>query len=158
MIKSKLKHAEIAYTHKKNPDPKMNQFTLKSQIRDAIGEGLFLYDFSQLDLPFGMNEVIEQMINIDKVKDAVIKAITPEVLNAVTPYYKDEFFSMISEDELSVSPWWDDYWQTIKIVDMFRSTAKTDHNNIESLEITRDALLESVKIMEKAIQKSKESK
>ena len=156
MIKSKLKHDEIAYTHKKNTDPKMNQLILKGRIKDAISEGLFLYDFSQLDLPLGINEVIEKMINIDKVKDVIAQAITPEILDAVSPYYREEFFSMISDDTLSVSPWWDDYWQTIKIVDMFRSTAETDPNNIESLEITRDALLESLKIMNKAIQKGKE--
>ena len=147
MNKSKLKHSEIAYTHDKNPDPKMDQLSLKGWIRDAVNEGLST---------FGVGEIIEKMITADKVKDAVVEAITPEVLNAVTPYYKDEFFSMIHEDELSVSPWWDDYWQRIKIVDMFRNTAECDPLNVESMEITRDALLESVKIMEESIQKGKD--
>ena len=149
MIKSKLKHAEIAYNPKENSDPKINQIALKEWIKGAINESLGT---------FGIEEIIGKMIALDKLKDAVVEAITPEVLNAVTPYYKEEFFSMISDDTLSVSPWWDDYWQTIKIVDMFRNTAEYDPNNIESLEITRDALLESLKIMNKAIQKGKESK
>jgi len=125
----------------------MDQLSLKGWIRDAVNEGLST---------FGVGEIIEKMITADKVKDAVVEAITPEVLNAVTPYYKDEFFSMIHEDELSVSPWWDDYWQRIKIVDMFRNTAECDPLNVESMEITRDALLESVKIMEESIQKGKD--
>ena len=144
MIKKvKLKHQESAYIPKGEGDKQMNERCLKSWIEEGINEGLGAYN---------IQNAIKEMFDVGKIKQMIVESLTPEIMNAVTPYYKDEFYSSISRDKLIISPWWDDFWQEIKIVDLVKDSV--DGWGTERLTETRNAFVESLAIIDKAIKEN----
>ena len=143
MKKVKLKHQESSYIPDGEGDKQMNERCLKSWIEDGISEGLGAYN---------IQDALEEMFDIGKIKTMLVESLTPKIMNAVTPYYKDEFYSSISRDKLIISPWWDDFWQEIKIVDIVKDSV--DGWGTERLTETRNAFVESLAIIDKAIKEN----
>ena len=144
MIKKvKLKHQESAYIPEGEGDKQMNGRCLKSWIEEGINEGLGAYN---------IQNAIKEMFDVGKIKQMIVESLTPEIMNAVTPYYKDEFYSSISRDKLIISPWWDDFWQEIKIVDLVKDSV--DGWGTERLTETRNAFVESLAIIDKTIKET----
>ena len=140
MKKVKLKHRESSYIPNGEGDKQINERCLKRLIKNGIDEGLGAYN---------IQDALEEMFDISKIKTMLVESLTPEIMNAVTPYYKDEFYSSISRDKLIISPWWDDFWQEIKIVDIVKDSV--DGWGAEHLTETRNAFVESLAIIDKAI-------
>tara|TARA_R110000824_G_scaffold4623_8_gene22271 strand:- start:1781 stop:2218 length:438 start_codon:yes stop_codon:yes gene_type:complete len=138
MKKVKLKHREPRYEGK--GDNQMDELCLKGWIKDGINEGLGAYN---------IQDTIEKMFDAGKIKQLLIESLTPEIINAVTPFYKDEFYSNISGDKLVVSPWWDDCWQDIKIVDLVKESI--EGRDIDCIMLTRDSFIKSIEIIDKNI-------
>lgn len=132
MKKTKLKHRENG--------KQMNEACLKAWIKEGVNEGLGAYS---------IQDALEKMFDVGKIKQLLIESLTPEIMNAVTPYYKDEFYSAISGDQLVISPWWDDYWQYIKIVDLVKESI--EGRDDDCIMLTRDALIKSIEIVDKQI-------
>ena len=132
MKKTKLKHRENG--------KQMNEACLKAWIKEGVNEGLGAYS---------IQDALEKMFDVGKIKQLLIESLTPEIMNAVTPYYKDEFYSAISGDELVISPWWDTYWQYIKIVDLVKESI--EGRDDDCIMLTRDALIKSIEIIDKQI-------
>ena len=132
MKKTKLKHRENG--------KQMNEACLKAWIKEGVNEGLGAYS---------IQDALEKMFDVGKIKQLLIESLTPEIMNAVTPYYKDEFYSAISGDELVISPWWDDCWQYIKIVDLVKESI--EGRDDDCIMLTRDALIKSIEIVDKQI-------
>ena len=144
MKKVKLKHQESAYIPEGEGDKQMSERCLKSWIEEGINEGLGAYN---------IQDAIKEMFDVGKIKQILVESLTPEIMNAVTPYYKDEFYSSISRDKLIISPWWDDFWQEIKIVDLVKGSV--DGWGTEYLTEMRDAFVESLAIIDKTIKENK---
>ena len=144
MKKVKLKHRESSYIPEGEGDKQMSERCLKSWIKDGIDEGLGAYNIQD-----ALEKMLHLTIDIGKIKMMLIESLTPEIMNAVTPYYKDEFYSSISKDKLIISPWWDDFWQEVKIVDIVKDSV--DGWDAERLMETRNAFVESLAIIDKAI-------
>ena len=144
MKKVKLKHQESAYIPEGEGDKQMSERYLKSWIEEGINEGLGAYN---------IQDAIKEMFDVGKIKQILVESLTPEIMNAVTPYYKDEFYSSISRDKLIISPWWDDFWQEIKIVDLVKGSV--DGWGTEYLTEMRDAFVESLAIIDKTIKENK---
>ena len=141
MKKVRLKHQESAYIPEGEGDKQMSESCLKAWIKEGVNEGLGAYS---------IQDTLEKMFDVSIIKQLLIESLTPEIMNAVTPYYKDEFYSSISRDKLIISPWWDDFWQEIKIVDLVKDSVRgwdTEH-----LTETRDAFVESLAIINKEIE------
>ena len=132
MKKTKLKHRENG--------KQMNEACLKAWIKEGVNEGLGAYS---------IQDALEKMFDVGKIKQLLIESLTPEIMNSVTPYYKDEFYSAISGDQLVISPWWDDYWQYIKIVDLVKESI--EGRDDDCIMLTRDALIKSIEIVDKQI-------
>ena len=132
MKKTKLKHRENG--------KQMNEACLKAWIKEGVNEGLGAYS---------IQDALEKMFDVGKIKQLLIESLTPEIMNSVTPYYKDEFYSAISGHELVISPWWDDYWQYIKIVDLVKESI--EGRDDDCIMLTRDALIKSIEIIDKQI-------
>ena len=132
MKKTKLKHRENG--------KQMNEACLKAWIKEGVNEGLGAYS---------IQDALEKMFDVGKIKQLLIESLTPEIMNSVTPYYKDEFYSAISGDELVISPWWDDCWQYIKIVDLVKESI--EGRDDDCIMLTRDALIKSIEIVDKQI-------
>ena len=132
MKKTKLKHRENG--------KQMNESCLKAWIKEGVNEGLGAYS---------IQDALEKMFDVGKIKQLLIESLTPEIMNSVTPYYKDEFYSAISGDELVISPWWDDCWQYIKIVDLVKESI--EGRDDDCIMLTRDALIKSIEIVDKQI-------
>ena len=143
MKKVKLKHQESAFIPEGEGDKQMSERCLKSWIEEGINEGLGAYS---------IQNAIKEMFDVGKIKQILVESLTPEIMNAVTPYYKDEFYSSISRDKLIISPWWDDFWQEIKIVDIVKDSV--DGWGTERLTETRNAFVESLAIIDKAIKEN----
>ena len=103
---------------------------------------------------YNIQDALEEMFDISKIKMMLVESLTPQIMNAVTPYYKDEFYSSISRDKLIISPWWDDFWQEVKIVDIVKDSV--DGWDAERLTETRNAFVESLAIIDKAIKENDE--
>ena len=146
MKKVKLKHRESSYIPEGEGDKQMSERCLKSWIEDGIDEGLGAYN---------IQDALEEMFDISKIKMMLVESLTPQIMNAVSPYYKDEFYSSISRDKLIISPWWDDFWQEVKIVDIVKDSV--DGWDAERLTETRNAFVESLAIIDKAIKENDES-
>ena len=144
MNKVKLKHQESAYIPEGEGDKQMSERCLKSWIEDGINEGLGAYN---------IQDAIKEMFDVGKIKQMIVESLTPEIMNAVTPYYKDEFYSSISRDKLIISPWWDDFWQEIKIVDLVKGSV--DGWDGEYLTEMRDAFVESLAIIDETIKEER---
>ena len=132
MKKTKLKHRENG--------KQMNESCLKAWIKEGVNEGLGAYS---------IQDALEKMFDVGKIKQLLIESLTPEIMNSVTPYYKDEFYSAISGDKLVISPWWDDCWQYIKIVDLVKESI--EGRDDDCIMLTRDALIKSIEIVDKQI-------
>ena len=132
MKKTRLKHRENG--------KQMNEACLKAWIKEGVNEGLGAYS---------IQDALEKMFDVGKIKQLLIESLTPEIMNSVTPYYKDEFYSAISGDQLVISPWWDDYWQYIKIVDLVKESI--EGRDDDCIMLTRDALIKSIEIVDKQI-------
>ena len=91
---------------------------LKNQINDVMDEVI-----DDLDNGFAFN--IESL-NLNKlITNAIKELIAKQVLEKLTPYYTDEFYSTLryyGSDgvKLRISPWWDDVWQEIKLRDLVK--------------------------------------
>jgi len=144
MKKIKLKHRESSYIPEGEGDKQMSESCLKTWIKESINEGLGAYS---------IQNALEKMFDVSIIKQLLIESLTPEIMNAVTPYYKDEFYSSISRDKLIISPWWDDFWQEVKIVDIVKDSV--DGWDAERLMETRNAFVESLTIIDKAIKENK---
>ena len=144
MKKVKLKHQESAYIPEGEGDKQMSERCLKSWIEEGINEGLGAYN---------IQDAIKEMFDVGKIKQILVESLTPEIMNAVTPYYKDEFYSSISRDKLIISPWWDDFWQEIKIVDLVKGSVQGW--GTEYLTEMRDAFVESLAIIDKTIKEER---
>ena len=144
MKKVKLKHKESSYIPDGEGDKQMSERCLKSWIEEGINEGLGAYN---------IQDAIKEMFDVGKIKQILVESLTPEIMNAVTPYYKDEFYSSISRDKLIISPWWDDFWQEIKIVDLVKGSVQGW--GTEYLTEMRDAFVESLAIIDKEIKENK---
>jgi len=138
MKKVKLKHSEN--------DKQMNRVCLEAWIKEGVNEGLGTYS---------MQDALEKMFDVDKIKQLLIESLTPQIMNTVTPYYKDEFYSAISGDKLVISPWWDDCWQNIKIVDLVKESI--EGRDDDCIMLTRDTLIKSIEIIDKEIKERDES-
>ena len=132
MKKTRLKHRENG--------KQMNEACLKAWIKEGVNEGLGAYS---------IQDALEKMFDVGKIKQLLIESLTPEIMNAVTPYYKDEFYSTISGDKLIISPWWDELCQEIKIVDLVKHGV--DGHDIEYLTKMKNAFVESLEIIDKNI-------
>ena len=144
MKKVKLKHRESSYIPEGEGDKQMSESCLKTWIKESINEGLGAYS---------IQNALEKMFDVSIIKQLLIESLTPEIMKAVTPYYKDEFYSSISRDKLIISPWWDDFWQEVKIVDIVKDSV--DGWDAERLMETRNAFVESLTIIDKAIKENK---
>ena len=91
---------------------------LKKQINDMMDEVI-----DDLDNGFALN--IESL-NLNKlITDVIKELISKQVLEKLSPYYTDEFYSTLryyGSDgvKLRISPWWDDVWQEIKFRDFVK--------------------------------------
>ena len=138
MNKVSLKHRKETWDDKN--DIHMSESDLHKWIENAINEGLSDYSFG---------EIIAKMFDTDKIKTMLIKSLTPAIINGVSPYYNEEFYCSISDDRIVISPWWDDHWQDIKIIDFVQQAINKsdDTSNI----ILRNALAESIELIDKAL-------
>ena len=138
MNKVKLRHQQA--------NKQLSEGSLRMWVEQGIGEGLGAHN---------IQDAIKKMFDAGKITQMLIDSLTPEIMNAVTPYYREEFYSAISGsgDRLIISPWWDDCWQEIKIVDLVKRSA--EHENTEQLNKMRDTFVESVEILDKLIKESK---
>ena len=144
MKKVKLKHQESKWIPEGEGDKQMSESCLKGWIEDGINEGLGAYN---------IQDAMKEMFDINKIKQMLIDSLTPEILNAVSPYYKEEFYSSISRGKIIISPWWDDFWQEVKLVDLVEHAV---HGwNTEYLTEMRDALVKSLAIVDKEIESLK---
>tara|TARA_R100000664_G_scaffold19628_1_gene28755 strand:- start:3977 stop:4399 length:423 start_codon:yes stop_codon:yes gene_type:complete len=134
MNKVKLKH--------RDPNIQMSESVLKTWIHEGIDEGL---NGSNIE------DVLNELFNTAKMRKVIVNALVPYIINAVTPYYKDEFYSSISHDgeTLVISPFWDDYWQEIKIIDMVKESILGF--DTKSLTILKKSFEKSIEIINEAI-------
>ena len=134
MNKVKLKH--------RDPNIQMSESVLKTWIHEGIDEGL---NGSNIE------DVLNELFNTAKMRKVIVNALVPHIINAVTPYYKDEFYSSISHDgeTLVISPFWDDYWQEIKIIDMVKKSILGF--DTKSLTILKKSFEKSIEIINEAI-------
>ena len=144
MKKVKLKHRESKWIPEGEGDKQMSESCLKGWIEDGINEGLGAYN---------IQDAMKKMFDINKIKQMLVDSLTPEILNAVSPYYKEEFYSSISRGKIIISPWWDDFWQEVKLVDLVEHAV---HGwDTEYLTEMRDALVKSLAIVDKEIESLK---
>ena len=138
MNKVKLKH--------RDPNIQMSESVLKTWIHEGIDEGL---NGSNIE------DVLNELFNTAKMRKVIVNALVPHIINAVTPYYKDEFYSSISHDgeTLVISPFWDDYWQEIKIIDMVKKSILGF--DTKSLTILKKSFEKSIEIINEAINNQK---
>ena len=145
MNKVSFKHRKETWKVKKSDDKNdnhMSEESLKGWIKDGINEGLHDYN---------IGEIIGKMFDQNKIKQIVIDALVPKVMDACSPYYKQEFYSSISGDNIVISPWWDDHWQNLKIVDLIKKSV-TAFDDTESLIDLKKALKESIEIVDKILE------
>ena len=124
----------------------MSESSLRIWVEQGIEEGLGA---------FNIEDSLKKMFDIGKIRQVIIDSLVPEVMNAVTPYYREEFYSAISHsgDRLVISPWWDDCWQEIKIVDLVKSSVQG--MGTDRLIVFRETLTTSLKIIDKEIEELK---
>ena len=138
MNKVNLGHRKETSDDKNNNH--MSESSLHTWIEEAIDEGLSNYSFG---------EIIAEMFDTDKIKTMLIKTLTPAIMNGVSPYYREEFYCSISADRIVISPWWDNHWQDIKIIDFIQKSI--DKSDTESIVQLRNALVESIEIIDKTL-------
>jgi hypothetical protein len=138
MNKVSLKHRKETWNDKN--DNHMSESALRHWIQESINEGLSNYSFS---------EIIAKMFDTDKIRTMLIESLTPTIMNGVSPYYNEEFYCSISADRIVISPWWDNHWQDIRIIDFIQESI--DKSNTESKIKLKNALIKSIEIIEKAL-------
>jgi len=138
MNKVSFKHRKETWDDKN--DNHMSESALHHWIEEAINEGLSNYSFG---------EIIAKMFDTDKIRTMLIESLTPAIINGVSPYYKEEFYCSISANRIVISPWWDDHWQDIRIIDFIQESI--DKSDTESKIKLKNALIKSVEIIDKAL-------
>ena len=148
MSKANFKHEQYLKNNLTDPDTEMSEESLKGWIRTGINEGLDDYN---------IEEVIGKMFDQNKIKQILIDALVPKIMDACSPYYKQEFYSSITGDNIVISPWWDNHWQKLKIVDLIKKSVD-GFDDTETLTDLKKALKESIKIVDKVLEeKDKET-
>ena len=136
---------KVRFKHREGSE-QMSESSLRIWVEQGIEEGLGA---------FNIEDSLKKMFDIGKIRQVIIDSLVPEVMNAVTPYYREEFYSAISHsgDTIIISPWWDDCWQEIKVVDLVKKS--TGNEDIEHLTRMRGAFAESLAIIDKEIKEVK---
>ena len=142
MSKANFKHEQYLKNNLTDPDTEMSEESLKGWIRTGINEGLDDYN---------IEEVIGKMFDQNKIKQILIDALVPKIMDACSPYYKQEFYSSITGDNIVISPWWDSHWQKLKIVDLIKKSVD-GFDDTETLTDLKKALKESIKIVDKVLE------
>ena len=148
MGKANFKHEQYYKNKSTDPDKEMSEESLREWIRTGINEGLHDYN---------IGEIIGKMFDQNKIKQILIDALVPKVMDACSPYYRQEFYSSITGDNIVISPWWDNHWQKLKIVDLIKKSVD-GFDDTGTLTDLKKALKESIKIVDKVLEeKDKET-
>jgi len=140
MKKVRLKHQKPMMEEDDKKWIPMNESCLKDWIESGINEGLDARN---------IQDAIGEMFDTDKIKQILLNSLMPEILEAVSPYYREEFYSSLNGGKIVISPWWDDFWQEVKLTDLIENSIDgIDH---ERLTRTRDALIKSLAIVNREI-------
>lgn len=97
--------------------PKLIEDNLKWRISSTISDVLD-------DIHSGINDRLKetlQRLNLKGViKTAIKESLVTNVMDELSPYYKDEFYSTLSGTKIKISPFWDTVWQEIELEELVK--------------------------------------
>ena len=76
------------------------------------------------DINSGINDKLKETLerlNLQRVINTAIReSLVTEVMNDLSPYYRDEFYSTLSGTKIKISPFWDTVWQEIELEELVK--------------------------------------
>ena len=148
MNKVNFKHREDVYNSNES-DKQMSKNHLEWWIKEGINEGLGAHN---------IQDTIKKMFDADKIRQILVDSLTPQIIDKVSPYYKQEFYSSITGSKIVISPWWDEYWQEIEIVHLVQKSID-GFDDTDALLDLKKALISSIEIIDNILtEKDQDSK